>query len=81
MWSQKKKKKGLQRLWVSSRTKKLHYSGLNNGKSFTTSAPKSRYGGGQFSFLEKNRPQKHKTRTILHTLQANGGEGDRAPPP
>ena len=49
---------GLHRLWVSSWTKKLHYSGPNNAKSFTTSAPKSLW-GGLFSFLEKNRPQKH----------------------
>ena len=36
---------GLYRLWVSSWTKQLHYSGPNNGKSFTTSAPKSLWGG------------------------------------
>ena len=28
--------------------------------------------GGCFSFLEQNRPQKHKKRAILHTFQANG---------
>ena len=49
---------GLHRLWVSSWTKKLHYSGPNNGKSFTTSAPKSLW-GGCFHFWSKNRPQKH----------------------
>ena len=36
--------KGLHRLWVSSRTKNLRNSGPNNGKSFTTSATKSRWG-------------------------------------
>ena len=41
----KKRKKGLYRLWVSSRAKTIHYSGPNNGKSFTTSAPKSRWRG------------------------------------
>ena len=45
-------KKCLHRLRVISRTKKLHYSGPNNGKSFTTSAPKSRW-GALFSFLEQ----------------------------
>ena len=35
---------GLHRLWVSSWTKKLHYSGPNKGKFFTTSAPKSLWG-------------------------------------
>ena len=49
---------GLHRLWVSSWTKKLHYSGPNNGKSFTTSAPKSLW-GGCFHFWSKNRSQKH----------------------
>ena len=72
------KKKVLHRLWVSSRTKKLHYFGPNNGKTFTTSAPKS-FWGGCFHFWCKNRPQKHKKRAIWHTFQSNGG-GDRAPP-
>ena len=66
------KKKGLHRLWVSFRTKNFHYSGPHNGKSFTTSAPKSLW-GGCFHFWSKYRPQKHKERAILHTLQANGG--------
>ena len=52
------KKKGLHRLCVSSRTKKLHYFGPNNGKFLTTSAPKSLW-GGCFQFWSKNRPQKH----------------------
>ena len=51
------KKKALHRLWVSSRTKKLHYSGPNNGKFFTTSAPKSLW-GGLFSFLEQKSASK-----------------------
>ena len=51
------KKKGLHKLWMSSRTKKLHYSGPNNGKSFTTSAPQFRW-GGLFSFLEQKSASK-----------------------
>ena len=35
-------------------------------------------GGGYFQFWSKNRPQKHKKRAILHTLQANG---EQPPPP
>ena len=44
------KKKGLHRFWVSSSTKRLHYSGSNNRKSIKTSAPKSRRGGAVFTF-------------------------------
>ena len=51
-WSPKKK--GLHRLWVSSKTKKLHYFGPNNGKFFTTSAPKSLWEvGAVFIFRAK----------------------------
>ena len=53
-----KKQKSLDRLWVSSKTKKLYYSGPNNGKSFSNSAPKSRWGGGLFSFLEQKSASK-----------------------
>ena len=49
---------GLHRLWVNSWTKKLHYSGPNNAKSFTTSAPKSLWGGELFSFLEQKSASK-----------------------
>ena len=45
-------------LWVCSRKQKLHFSSPNNNKSFTTSTPQSRW-GRLFSFLSKNRPQKH----------------------
>ena len=38
------------------------------------------FGGGCFQFFTKNRPQKHKKRAILHTLQANGG-GSMGPLP
>ena len=58
-------------------SKKIHYSGPNNNKSFTTSAPKSLW-GGCFHYWSKNRPQKHKKCAILYTFQANGGA--RAPP-
>ena len=44
--------------WVRSRNKKLHFSGSNNSKSFTTFAPQSHW-GRTFSILEKNRAQKH----------------------
>ena len=55
------KKKDLHRLCLSSRTKKLHYSGPDNAKSFTTSAPRSRW-RGLFSFLEQKSASKaHKT--------------------
>ena len=47
------KKKGLHKLWMSSKTKKLHNSGPNNGKSFTTSVPKSRWGGAVLIFGAK----------------------------
>ena len=56
--SKKKKKEGLHLLWVSSRTKKLHYSGPNNGKFFTTSAPKFLWRRGLFSFLEQKSASK-----------------------
>ena len=36
------------------------------------------FGGGFFHFFSKNRPQKHQTRAILHTWQAN--KGDSGPP-
>ena len=52
------KKEAFHQLWVSSRTtKKLHYSGPNNGKSFATSAPQSRW-GRLFSFLEQKSASK-----------------------
>ena len=38
---------------MSSRIKTLHYSGPNNGKSFTTFAPQSRWGGAVFIFGAK----------------------------
>ena len=62
------KKKGLHRLWVSSRTKELHYSGPNDGMSFTTSAPKSLL-GAVFNFGAKSASKALKS-AILHTLQA-----------
>ena len=37
------------------------------------------FGGGCFHFFSKNRPQKHQKLAILHTLQANGGEGSSPP--
>ena len=43
---------GLHRLWVSFWTKKLHYSGPNNGKSFTTSVP-NLFGRAVFIFGAK----------------------------
>ena len=51
-WSPKKK--GLHQnsvtlpdqLWVSSKKRKLYFSGPNNSTSFTTSAPQFRWGGG-----------------------------------
>ena len=56
--SKKKKIKGLRRLWVRSRIEKLHYSGTNDGMSFTTSAPKSLCGGGLFSIMEQKSASK-----------------------
>ena len=38
---------------MSSRRKNLHYSGPNNGKSFSTSAPKSLWGGAVYIFGAK----------------------------
>ena len=42
---------------MSSRTKKLHHSDPNNGKS-SFSAPKCRWGGGLFLFLEQKSASK-----------------------
>ena len=70
---------GLQRLWVSSWTKKLHYSGPNNAKSFTTSAPKSLW-GGLFSFLEQKIGLKS-TRNVLFCIFFRPMGKARAPPP
>ena len=67
---------------MSSRTKKLYYSGPNNGKSFTTLAPISLWRGAVFIFgAEINRPQKHKKRAILLAFKANGGVEGSSPPP
>ena len=58
---------------MSSRTKKLHYSGPNNGKFFTTSAPQSRWGAVLFvySFICVKRKSAHlkrkKRNTHTHT--------------
>ena len=74
---EKKKKKGLHRLWVSSRTKKIYYSGPNNGKFFTTSAPES-FGGGLFSFLEQKSVSK--ALKTCYFAYFSGQWGVRAPP-
>ena len=37
-------------------------------------------GGGCFYFFNKNQPQKHQKRAILHILQANGGLEPPSPP-
>ena len=38
-------------------------------------------GGAIFNFSQKNRPQKHQKRAILHTSQANGGGSSPLPAP
>ena len=77
-WFQKKK--GLHRLWVSSRTKKIHYSGPNNGKFFTTSAPKYLW-WGLFSFLEQKSASKAlKTCYFAYFLGQWGSSSSPHPP-
>ena len=70
---------GLHRLWVSSWTKKLHYSGPNNAKSFTTSAPKSLWGGAVFIFGAKIGLKS--TRNVLFCIFFTPMGEARAPPP
>ena len=72
------KKKSLHRLWASSRTKKLHYSGPNNGKFFTTSAPKS-FRGGIFIFGAKIGLKSTKNELFCILFRPMGG-GRAAPP-
>ena len=69
---------GLHRLWVSSWTKKLHYSGPNNGKSFTTSAPKSLWGRAVFIFGAKIGLKS--TRNVLFCIFFRPMGEARAPP-
>ena len=73
------KKKGLHRLWVSSWTKKLHYFGPNNGKSFTTLAPKSFEVGAVFIFGAKIGLKS--TRNVLFCIFFRPMGEARAPPP
>ena len=72
--------KGLHRLWVSSRTKKFHYSGPNNGKFFTTSAPKSRW-GGLFSFLQRKSASKAQKICYFAYFLGQWGEIEPIPAP
>ena len=69
---------GLHRLWVSSWTKELHYSGPNNGKSFPTLAPKYLW-GGLFSFLEQNSASK--ALKTCYFAYFSGQWGRLEPPP
>ena len=69
-WSQKKR---FSPTMNELQNKKLHYSGPNNGKFFTTSAPQSRWGAVLFiySFICVKRKSAHlkrkkKTRTHTH---------------
>ena len=63
---------------VSSRTKKLHYSGPNDGMSFTTSASKSRRGGAIFIFEAKIGLKS--TKNVLFCILFRPMGGARAPP-
>ena len=78
-WSPNKKK-GLHRQCVSSRTKNLHYSGPNNGKSFTTSAPKSLW-GAVFIFGAKIGLKSTKKCYFAYFLGQWGGCCPPPPPP
>ena len=73
------KAKGFHRLRLSSRTKSLHYSGPNNGKSFTTSAPKSRW-GVLFSFFEQ-KPASKALKTCNFAYFSGQWEGSSSPAP
>ena len=80
----KKKKKKKKRVFTEIVTDFLAEIGNPHGSSCRITATTSQLRhpntlGGLFQFFSKNRPQKKQKRTILHTLQTNGGA--RSPPP
>ena len=75
---QKKKKKGYHRLWVSFKPKNSTILVQTTASSSQLRLPHPE-GGGLFSFLEQKSASKAQRSAILHTFQANEGEGARAP--
>ena len=84
--SKKKKKKKKKRVFTEIVTDFLAEIENPHGSSCRITATTSQLRhpntlGGLFQFFSKNRPQKKQKRTILHTLQTNGGGLDPPRPP